>query len=478
MRALTRQQRNWLVALLLAALAVLLIAPQLRQQRLDALDQQPRGTAAPPVAALSASQRAVVAQQRQRAQTLLAEIAVAAETLQPSQPQRWAGEQYNSFNNWLSQGDSAFASSNFDRAVASYQAALTAVQQLLEQRPLRLAELLDEAAQLYRDFAASELAEVLQLAELLQPENSAESAASLERWQQQLSLLAATQQAVNTITAALENDQLSAAASAVVSARHSAAVDSQHPALLAVAEQLQRAQQQADYQAALQRGYADLSSGQLDSAERALQRAQQLQPSSEAAASGLNQVLNQRRQRDIDEQLRLAGDYEKREQWQQAVAVYQQLEQRAPGLLEAQVRLLSSRVRAEFDQQWQQLTAAPYALVAPQQRRSAQSWLQQAEQIAPRGERLHRQIAELRELLQQTAEKRTVLLRSDGITEVTVFKVAELGRFNQHPLQLLPGRYTALGSCAGHRDRQVNFEVTAATPSAALTVDITCGQPL
>ncbi|MGB5612173.1 MAG: hypothetical protein WBM67_05910, partial [Sedimenticolaceae bacterium] len=46
----------------------------------------------------------------------------------------------------------------------------------------------------------------------------------------------------------------------------------------------------------------------------------------------------------------------------------------------------------------------------------------------------------------------TVTLKSDGATDVVVYRVGRLGRFDSYQLELLPGDYTIVGSRPGYRD--------------------------
>lgn len=63
-----------------------------------------------------------------------------------------------------------------------------------------------------------------------------------------------------------------------------------------------------------------------------------------------------------------------------------------------------------------------------------------------------------------------VTLHSDQQTEVTVYKVARLGQFDQRELELRPGSYTAVGSRMGYRDVRVEFSVAAEGAPPAVTV--------
>ena len=477
MNGLTSSQKRWLLTLGGALAILLLLTPQLRQQRLAAIDTVTELPTAKQTT--TASQRAALTRQRQQAQTLLAEIAVAQEQLQPSRPHQWASSQFTTVQNLLDQGDKEFASSQFEAALDSYQQALALLSQLIELRPQRLAEVLQVSERNYRNFALAELESNLALAEILADPSDSDTVEQIAQWRRKQLQLAATQKSANAISRALESNQLTHASAIIAAAKQDGAVDSLHPAIELLAGQFTERQRQVDFSAALDRGYSALSTAQLDAAQRAFERADELQPGSESAQNGLQQVANQRRQNSIDRQLAAAEQFEQAEQWSQAVATYTELENSTPGLLEAQVRLISSRVRAEFDRQWRDLTRSPFTLVAPDKQRIAQQWLLEAEQIKPRGALLSTQIEQLQRQLQQSVQAHPVLLLSDGQTEVTLFKIAQLGRFNQQSLELLPGRYTALGSCPGHRDRQVQFQVALEkNQSAPQKVNVTCGEAL
>jgi hypothetical protein len=53
-----------------------------------------------------------------------------------------------------------------------------------------------------------------------------------------------------------------------------------------------------------------------------------------------------------------------------------------------------------------------------------------------------------------------VVFRSDNETHVILFRVADLGRFEQKSVRLRPGKYVAAGTRSGYRDVRVEFTVT------------------
>ena len=70
----------------------------------------------------------------------------------------------------------------------------------------------------------------------------------------------------------------------------------------------------------------------------------------------------------------------------------------------------------------------------------------------------------------------SVRLRSDGKTEVTVFRVGSFGPIGEKTLELLPGDYVAVGQRAGYRDVRVEFSVRAG--QAGSDVIVQCQQKI
>ena len=63
-----------------------------------------------------------------------------------------------------------------------------------------------------------------------------------------------------------------------------------------------------------------------------------------------------------------------------------------------------------------------------------------------------------------------VTLISDEETEVTVYRVGELGSFATMELALAPGRYTAVGQRRGYRDVRQTFNVLPGNDPAPITI--------
>jgi hypothetical protein len=75
------------------------------------------------------------------------------------------------------------------------------------------------------------------------------------------------------------------------------------------------------------------------------------------------------------------------------------------------------------------------------------------------GPRVLDQKEELSRLLKRAATPLDVQLVSDGITDVSIYKIGKFGSFAMQQLTLRPGVYVAVGSRPGYRDVRLEFRV-------------------
>ena len=67
-------------------------------------------------------------------------------------------------------------------------------------------------------------------------------------------------------------------------------------------------------------------------------------------------------------------------------------------------------------------------------------------------------------------------LRSDGMTDVVIYRVGQMGRFESRDVELLPGRYAVVGTRAGYRDVRRDVEIPpGSTPGPVV---VRCEEPI
>ena len=167
---------------------------------------------------------------------------------------------------------------------------------------------------------------------------------------------------------------------------------------------------------------------------------------------------------------------EHEERWADAVAAYREALKTDPTLREAQEGVERSEPRAMLGAQLQAFIDRPDRLYSQAGRAAARSALDQVASVGASGPRLQEQVARVDELLRQAETPVRVALASDNVTDVQVYRVGKLGLFESRELELMPGRYTVVGTRQGYRDvrKEINLLPGAAPP----VVTIRCEEPI
>jgi hypothetical protein len=101
---------------------------------------------------------------------------------------------------------------------------------------------------------------------------------------------------------------------------------------------------------------------------------------------------------------------------------------------------------------------------------SASRVLDTASAVTPAGPKLQQQTASLQQIIAKASTWVPVHLESDELTEVVIYKVGRLGKFEQHALELHPGTYTVVGSRRGYRDVRLQLVVVAEDKPETLVI--------
>ena len=102
--------------------------------------------------------------------------------------------------------------------------------------------------------------------------------------------------------------------------------------------------------------------------------------------------------------------------------------------------------------------------------KEAEEALAAARGIEPTTQKLRRQMNQLQGAIRIATTPVRVLLVSDNLTNVVVYRVGRLGTFERRTLDLRPGTYTVVGTREGYRDVRRQLEVVAEGKSEPLTV--------
>lgn len=244
------------------------------------------------------------------------------------------------------------------------------------------------------------------------------------------------------------------------------------PAITGLAR-VRAAEQDQQFDLAVREGNAALQAGKLDVAQSAYSDAARLRPADPRGTQGLAGVDAARRRLQDARDQQGGMDLERQERWAEAVTLYESVLARDPQLAFPGQGLERSRARAALAQQLDDFSARPERLSAPAVRSSAEQAIARAVAIGGPAPVLQAQVARVRELLAPYAVPAHIEISSDNSTRVFIAKVGDLGVFVSLELDLLPGRYTVVGTRAGFRDVRSELYITPGQRRAALSVQCT-----
>jgi tetratricopeptide (TPR) repeat protein len=244
-------------------------------------------------------------------------------------------------------------------------------------------------------------------------------------------------------------------------------------------ENLQRVSTQfteLHYRAAMSRALAALDGGQLGDAAKALEEAAALKPEDAALRDAQQRLAAARQQTQLSNLRIKALDAIAKEHWNTAADRYQKALDIDANAAFARAGLTRVRERQRLHQQLDHYLSDPARLASAEPLANAEKLLSAAGEAPVDEPWLAEKISLLKRHVAEAREPLPVRLYSDGETEVVIYHIGRLGRFQDHQLQLRPGTYTAVGSRAGYRDVRRVFTVLPGQPPPP--VDIRCEEPV
>ena len=426
---------------------------------------RPNGQGAAPGPDVSPWSDAQMAKLRKEAQDVLAQLLEIQESLEERGVQQWAPEQLAAVAALATAGDELYRGRDYAAAKARYEDGLKQLQDLEASIPAELARQLALANEALESGDLARATAALDRADAIDPGNA--EAADLRRRVEALPQLLAL------LESAASAERAGDLAGAIELLKQAVRLDPGHQRSGSELERLTAAYQEQRFNEAMTAGYAALDAQQFDAARTAFRKAASLQSGSSEAASALQEVEAAATASRLASLQRSGAADEQAEQWQQAVTAYEQAQKIDANVLFAREGLARSANRARLDKQFRAAIDEPQRLSDAAVAEATAKMLEMARKISPRGPVLSSQIEKLEVLLKQANTPITVALRSDLQTEVMVYKVARLGKFDQRELSLRPGTYTAVGSRAGYRDVRLEFTVTPDSPPPSVTIACT-----
>ncbi len=411
---------------------------------------------------------AQAARLRAEAQDILAELLDVRENLERRAVAEWGADAMAAVEASAASGDERYRERAFDDAIARYREALEGALALEARLPEK------------RDAQLADAEAAIEAGDLQTAEAAVSTAEQIEPGFARTATLRERVQALPTVIASLESAAEAEAAGDLAAAKEKlTAATTADPAHQRAAEELARVSEALTRQrftGAMSEGYAALDDEVFEDARSAFRRAERLVPGSPEAAAALQEVTVVETAAKLRDLRRAAETASAAEDWDEAVRRYEAALALDPTVFFAQRGLETAEPRAALDKALGKVIDDPDRLADPAVAGDAARLLEQARAAladsAEEQPRLAGQVERLATLLVRANTEVPVTLRSDGETSVTVYRVARLGTFEKHTLELRPGEYTAVGTRPGYRDVRETFRVAPEDPP--LTVTVAC----
>ena len=407
---------------------------------------------------------AAIAAEKQQAEKHLAEFLKLKQKLETKGVSQWGNETYLEMTRLADEADRFLLGNDYAAAAAGYAAAADNARDLIDRIEPVLGQLLAEG-QVAMDRENSELArQKFSIALMIDPENAL-AAHGLQRAQKM--------DAVRQLLASgNRHEKAGKIAFAHADYQEALRLDPGSEKARLALERVQAQISDAEFQQLMSEGLTALHQNDYQLARKKLLKAKSFRPQSPEAKDALAQVDQAIRVARIQTYRRKAAAAEGTENWQQALDAYLQvlkidanIQFAARGKEKAQARILIEKRINFFLQQ-------PAALESDRQLDNAIALIEEIEKIEPRGPRLEERFERLVRIVDAARAPVKIMIESDTLTDVVVYKVGKLGRFESRELSLRPGTYTIVGMRDGYQD--VRKKIIIKPGQKALRVTIKC----
>jgi hypothetical protein len=439
--------------------------------------RQPAPTSATPAAvapapapepAAPAANLEQLAGQKQLAEERRAALVPRLQFLEQRDAAQWAAAELGRLRADLAAGDAAFEQRGFTAALERFAAVATGLAALERRLPQVVQERLAVAQAAFAAGRSAEASAGFRAVLAADPGN-----ATARRGLERSSVLDAVLRETASGARAEQSGDVAAAQAAY---RRALQLD---PATDAARAGLARLQLRATgdaFASAIAQAQSALAARDYVAARAAYDRASRIRPGAPEVTEGLQQVERATETRTLAATLERAAAAERAERWSEALGLHREALKADPTLRTAQEGVERTEPRAMLDAELQSFLDRPDRFFSAAGRDVARNVIERAAAVPAPGPRLASQLARMRQSLMQAETPVRVALASDNATEVQIYRIGKLGLFQHRDLELMPGRYTVVGTRPGYRDVRKELNVVPGAPPPELVVR--CEEPI
>jgi len=374
----------------------------------------------------------------------------------------WAVDTWQLAMNTAAGGDKEFGQGNFTPALKAYQDARTQLQTILENREETLQDRLAGGWQFLHENAVGDASAAFELVLAMQADHQ-QAQLGLERSdarEQVLEFVSYAQQAEvsNTLQLAVEAYQSALQLDPLYS-----------PAQEALGE-IELVLQNRAFQDSMGRALNAIDNGKFTVAEKALMEASRIKPGDPTVKETRQQLVLAHRRANLNSLRKNAEGAIKIEDWASAVETYRRALVIDSKAAFAHNGLTQAQEKQQLHQQLDHYLNDTTRLFSDDPLDNARKLLEANQHAGASEPLLAEKLATLQQAVALAVIPVDLLLLSDKLTQVTVYKLGRLGSFEQKQLSLRPGNYTITGSRQGYRDVLKVVELRPGMSGQTLTI--------
>jgi hypothetical protein len=226
------------------------------------------------------------------------------------------------------------------------------------------------------------------------------------------------------------------------------------------------------FQKLMSEGLTAYHNGNYHSARTKLLKAKLFRPDSREVKNALLQVDSAIRLDKIEKLHQKAITAEQTEGWEQALKSYLAVLKIDPNISFAVQGKKRSLQHIRIAKRMMFFLEKPGVMESDRQLENAILLIKEAEKLEQKGPQFNARLNALKTVVDLARTPVKVMIESDNLTEIAVYKVGKLGKFTARELSLRPGTYTVVGSRNGYQD--VRLKITVKPGQKSLRVSIIC----
>ena len=380
----------------------------------------------------------------------------------------WATAEFARARDGGSLAAQRFAVGDYAAAASAWDEASGVLARIEQSAPKALADAMSRADQALAQARTANARDAYRLALSIQP-NHPPAVAGLARADR-------LDQALALMDVARRDEQAGRVAAAEAGYRRALAADGAVPGAQEALDRLAAGRSADAYSVAMSRGLAESAAGRSEAARAAFKQALAVRSGSREAQEAMAALDRGQRASAVALLEARARSAESDERWDEAVAAWQEAAGLEPKLESAREGLARSTPRAELQRRIDALNAKPERLWNAEGRAEARGLVAAAAAAGNPRVKLAAAAAQLDALAAAAQSPISLRLESDGLTQVMIYRVGQYGSFATREVQLLPGRYTVVGTRTGFRDVRREVVLPPGAPAAAVVVR--CEEPI